>query len=152
MQASHAWLQYCWERQSTLDLEQPCLFVLSIWKMQVPDDSLSEWFLGSCFQWATLRAEETPPHRQRAGLLLLSIRAVEPPNLLFLSCNATHYLSSRPSWVLHITSPLWDLRALETDTKQHEALATAFSVNNKVLSLSPKIPMSYARIHEITAG
>lgn len=28
--------------------------------------------------------------------------------------------------------------ALETDTNQHEPLATAFVANNKVLSLSPK--------------
>ena len=63
-------------------------------------------------------------------------------------CSAIHHES--------FTLSFWDfvrgLGVLGIDTNHHEALVAAFTVNNKVLCLSPKILTAYARIYGTRAA
>lgn len=65
--------------------ERPCTFLLG-----TPDPSVPGSFLRSCLQKATLKDEVISVYKQRPGLLLISIKVVDFPSLVFFNLMQTH--------------------------------------------------------------
>lgn len=133
MKYSHAWMQYFWERHSTMGPEHPCMFLLFMPKMQVPDESLSEPFLqGHVFSEQSEGWVNISPQK---NCKFASVFYKSSETSSSLSCNTICCVKPSITGPLHCPCGMWG--ALGIGTNQHEALIIAFPVNN-ILWLYPR--------------
>lgn len=133
------WRVDCWERQSAMGPECPCVFLLGMPWMQSLDHSLQGPFL-QVVSWAGVMSP-----------LAVTYYTNNVSPKLSVSSNATHCMPRHPSQALRVTSV-----GLVRHGEQHKGTRSSeyatFALSNKALRLSLRNVMSSASIYKTGTG